>query len=263
MKLSSKLPPGPHPLPIVGNLFHLSNNPHRSLAKLSKFYDPIMTLKIGRITTIVVSSVDMAREIFQLFTKKHLDSTQLLRHKKVAELLGYVGECCQNGKPINIGRAAFTTSLNLLYNTFFSIDLAGYSGSSQEFKDLTHNIMDVLGKPNLADGFHVLRYFDLFGIRFLCRNAEMFVVFDDINKKKLSAAGPSSLLAKDDVLGTLLKTSKEDGSDLSLVDIKHLLLQTSSWTQSPTNIRQPLPPHKQSSPFINQTLKDLRPSDDT
>ncbi|KAL8162542.1 hypothetical protein V2J09_014031 [Rumex salicifolius] len=191
-KISSKLPPGPHPLPIVGNLFHLSNNPHHSLAKLSKIYDLIMTLKLG--------------------------------HNKVVELLGYVGEFCQNGEPINIGRVAFTTSLNLLYNTFFSIDLAGYSGSSQEFKDFTHNIMDVLGKPNLANDFPILRYFDLFGIRFLCRNAEMFVVFDDIIKKKLSATGPSSLLAKDDVLGTLLKTSKEDGSDLSLVDIKHLLL---------------------------------------
>ncbi|KAL8058763.1 hypothetical protein ABFX02_03G042400 [Erythranthe guttata] len=62
---SSKLPPGPFPLPIIGNLLLLGRNPHRSLAKLSKTYGPLMYLKLGTVQTIVASSPEMAKEILQ------------------------------------------------------------------------------------------------------------------------------------------------------------------------------------------------------
>ncbi|RHN53387.1 putative geraniol 8-hydroxylase [Medicago truncatula] len=64
-KTNSKLPPGPFPLPIVGNLFVMNNKPHKSLAKLAKIYGPILSLKLGQVTTIVVSSADLAKEILQ------------------------------------------------------------------------------------------------------------------------------------------------------------------------------------------------------
>ncbi|CAJ2657146.1 unnamed protein product [Trifolium pratense] len=64
-KNHSKLPPGPSPLPIIGNLLNLGNKPHHSLANLSNIHGPIMTLKLGQITTIVVSSSDIAKEILQ------------------------------------------------------------------------------------------------------------------------------------------------------------------------------------------------------
>ena len=57
------LPPGPSPLPIVGNILSLGDNPHQSLANLSKRYGPVMTLKFGSITTIVISSFEMAKEV--------------------------------------------------------------------------------------------------------------------------------------------------------------------------------------------------------
>ncbi|GMH26617.1 hypothetical protein Nepgr_028460 [Nepenthes gracilis] len=60
-----RLPPGPFPLPIFGNIFQLGDNPHRSLAKLAKTYGPLMTLQLGQITTVVISSPDMAKEIIQ------------------------------------------------------------------------------------------------------------------------------------------------------------------------------------------------------
>ncbi|XP_076941159.1 cytochrome P450 76T24-like [Bidens hawaiensis] len=59
-----RLPPGPYPFPIIGNLLQLGNKPHRSLAALSKRYGPLMSLKLGSRTTIVVSSPDMAKEFF-------------------------------------------------------------------------------------------------------------------------------------------------------------------------------------------------------
>ncbi|KAL8142178.1 hypothetical protein V2J09_015210 [Rumex salicifolius] len=58
----SHLPPGPKPWPIIGNIFHLKNNPHRSLAALSKIHGPLVTLNLGSIIAVVVSSVDVAKE---------------------------------------------------------------------------------------------------------------------------------------------------------------------------------------------------------
>ncbi|KAM7254821.1 hypothetical protein ACFE04_020062 [Oxalis oulophora] len=62
-----KLPPGPRPLPIIGNLHLLGTLPHRSLYTLSKKYGPIMSLKLGQVPTIIVSSPQAA----ELFLKTH------------------------------------------------------------------------------------------------------------------------------------------------------------------------------------------------
>jgi hypothetical protein len=60
-----KLPPGPKPFPVIGNLLELGDKPHKSLANLAKAHGPIMTLKLGRVTTIVISSANMAKQILQ------------------------------------------------------------------------------------------------------------------------------------------------------------------------------------------------------
>ncbi|XP_065876539.1 geraniol 8-hydroxylase-like [Euphorbia lathyris] len=60
-----KLPPGPFPLPIVGNLFQLGKKPHKSLANLAKIHGPLISLKLGQTTSIVISSPSLAKEIFQ------------------------------------------------------------------------------------------------------------------------------------------------------------------------------------------------------
>ena len=60
-----KLPPGPTPLPVLGNLLKLGAQPHQSLAELAKVHGPIMTLKLGHITTVVISSAAVAREALQ------------------------------------------------------------------------------------------------------------------------------------------------------------------------------------------------------
>ncbi|CAL1391609.1 unnamed protein product [Linum trigynum] len=62
---AGKLPPGPTRLPIIGNIHNLGAKPHRSLADLAKKHGPLMSIKLGRITTIVASSPAVAREILQ------------------------------------------------------------------------------------------------------------------------------------------------------------------------------------------------------
>ena len=63
----SRLPPGPIPLPLIGSLHLIGNQPHRSLARLARIHGPLMSLRLGAVTTVVVSSPDVARE----FLSKH------------------------------------------------------------------------------------------------------------------------------------------------------------------------------------------------
>ncbi|GLJ32221.1 hypothetical protein SUGI_0648550 [Cryptomeria japonica] len=59
------LPPGPSGWPILGNLIQLGKRPHESLYALSVKYGPLMTLRLGMRTVVVVSSPAMAKEVFK------------------------------------------------------------------------------------------------------------------------------------------------------------------------------------------------------
>eukprot|EP00253_Pinus_taeda_P022326 PITA_22326 len=63
----SRLPPGPYPWPIIGNLHQLSLPAYRSLKNLADKYGPIMFLRLGSVPTVVVSSSDIAKQ----FLKTH------------------------------------------------------------------------------------------------------------------------------------------------------------------------------------------------
>ncbi|XP_070003751.1 cytochrome P450 76T24-like [Nicotiana sylvestris] len=62
-KAFRNLPPGPPGLPIIGSLLELGSRPNQSLAELAKIHGPLMTLKLGSVTTIVASSPETAKEI--------------------------------------------------------------------------------------------------------------------------------------------------------------------------------------------------------
>lgn len=61
------LPPGPRRWPLVGNLLQLGYGfaPHESFAKLASKHGPIMTLWLGSMNTVVISSNEVAREVFK------------------------------------------------------------------------------------------------------------------------------------------------------------------------------------------------------
>jgi hypothetical protein len=61
-----RLPPGPLPLPVIGNLLDIGRgSPNRSLARLAERYGPLMSVRLGVVHAVVVSSTDAAREILQ------------------------------------------------------------------------------------------------------------------------------------------------------------------------------------------------------
>ncbi|GER34683.1 cytochrome P450 [Striga asiatica] len=58
------LPPGPPGLPVIGHLHHLigCGLPHRTLHRLSLKYGPIVHVRMGEVSTVVISSPDATRE---------------------------------------------------------------------------------------------------------------------------------------------------------------------------------------------------------
>ncbi|KAF3954454.1 hypothetical protein CMV_020202 [Castanea mollissima] len=269
---SQTLPPGPHPFPIIGNILELGKLPHQAFAKLSKTYGPLMTLKLGSITTIVISSPNMAKEVLQkndqafssrtvpnmahvfdhhkvsiawipansqwrnlrkacatqIFAPQRLDATEALRLAKVQELVDHVNQSCKSGAPIDIGQVVFTTVLNSISNTLFSIDLAQYdSNLSQEFRDLVCGLAKEAGRPNIADYFPALRMIDPQGVRRRTRNyySKLLGIFEGIINQRLQLrASSKGSKASNNTLDLLLNLIEEDNSEISLLDIKHLLL---------------------------------------
>ncbi|XP_071742250.1 cytochrome P450 76T24-like [Rutidosis leptorrhynchoides] len=273
---NSRLPPGPYPYPIIGNLLSIGDKPHISLAKLSKRYGPLMSLKLGTKTTIVVSSPDIAKQFFHThdlsfssrsipdcgrvedhdiysmvwltvgdqwrklrkITREHLlsvhliDSSKDLRQEKVQELLDHVNHCCSSKKAVNIGAVVFTTTINILSNYMFSIDLAQYdSVSSQEFKNLICRVFEIAGKPNVADFFPILKPFDPQGL-FRKGNfygKKLLAIFDRLIDQRLQTRSSSSSskdnvksLANKDVLDLLLDLNQKSESEISQNDMRHL-----------------------------------------
>ncbi|XP_061354583.1 geraniol 8-hydroxylase-like [Gastrolobium bilobum] len=255
-KPNYKLPPGPSPLPIVGNLLELGHKPHESLAKLAKIHGPVMSLKLGQITTVVVSSAEMAKEVLlthdhslsnrtipqsvsvlnhenyslafipvsplwrdlrkicngQLFSHKTLDASQDVRRKKVQQLLTEIHQSSQIGEAVDIGTAVFKTTINLLSNTIFSVDLVHSAGTAGEFKDLVTNITKLVGTPNLADYFPVLKMFDPQGIkRHQAKNVEKVLhIFDRLVNQRLKHREDTNVDSHRDMLDALLNISQEN-----------------------------------------------------
>ncbi|CDP16260.1 unnamed protein product [Coffea canephora] len=84
-----KLPPGPCPLPILGNLFQLGGEKlyHKAVTKLSKVYGPLMSIKLGNQMIFVVSSPNLVREISKKYDhtfngRIDLDASRALDHHK-------------------------------------------------------------------------------------------------------------------------------------------------------------------------------------
>lgn len=283
-KKSHNLPPGPPSYPLIGNILQLGPSKlHQTLTNLSKTYGPIMTVKIGTITTVVISSPTIAKEalhkydqalasrfipdsvqalshhkssvIFmpispkwktlrkicatKIFSAQMLDSTQSLRQEKLKELIVYLQENCKKGNAIDIGEAAFTTALNSITNTLFSIDLASHSSvSSQKFRNVVSSMLVEASKPNVADYYPVLRRIDPQGAR---RRMEgyyrtLLTLFESIIEERIhDQEKKEHSMEGSDVLDSFLNITRKENPELALHDVLHLFLVSMELNQPNSN----------------------------
>ncbi|TMW97813.1 hypothetical protein EJD97_004941 [Solanum chilense] len=253
-KSTTKLPPGPTGFPIIGSLLQLGSKPNQSLAELAKIHGPLMTLKLGSITTVIASSPETAKEILQkhdktfsgrtisdavssqpnreatlawvppdnmwrnkrricntqMFTNQKLDSLQELRHQKVERLVNHIRSHCESGSAVDVGRVVFATTLNLISNTIFSIDMVDLEfKTAHKFKELVGTIMEDAGVPNLSDFFPVLKWLDLQGVRRRIRPAylRLHEIFEENIEKRVKGM---TMKRDGDFLDVLLDHCKDE-----------------------------------------------------
>ncbi|CAI9087817.1 OLC1v1021992C1 [Oldenlandia corymbosa var. corymbosa] len=262
-----KHPPGPLPWPIIGNLHLLGKQPHQSLAKLAKTYGPLMSIKLGQVTTVVISSSNTAKLILKnhdvefcgrsvpdaihardhsqysvvwlpvgsrwrslrrilnsyIFSANRLDANHGVRSRKVEELMDYCERSRQRGEAIDIGQAAFRTSLNLLSTILFSEDLTDpFTDSAKEMKNVIWDVMVEASRPNVVDFFPALKKIDPQGMR--GRMSDHFGKIFDMFKGLISARLREESGGRDDVLDNLLTLGKESPEEMDRNLIEHVFL---------------------------------------
>ncbi|XP_037440802.1 oryzalexin E synthase-like [Triticum dicoccoides] len=66
-KKNSRLPPGPTPIPLLGNIFDIQGDLHQALTRLAGVHGPIISIKLGATTAVVASSAECARDVLQKY----------------------------------------------------------------------------------------------------------------------------------------------------------------------------------------------------
>ncbi|XP_044485456.1 cytochrome P450 98A2-like [Mangifera indica] len=77
--LRYKLPPGPYPWPLIGNIFQLKPDRLMSYTEWSKIYGPIISVWLGSTLNVVVSNSELAMEVL-----KDNDHQLANRHRTMA-----------------------------------------------------------------------------------------------------------------------------------------------------------------------------------
>ncbi|KAM5559623.1 cytochrome P450 76A1 [Rosa sericea] len=255
-----QLPPGPRWWPLVGNIFQLGwAPPHESFAILARKHGPIMTLWLGSMSTVVISSSILAREMFknhdvvlagrkiyeamkgdygnegslitaqygphwrmlrrlcntEFFVTSRLDAMRGVRGTCIDRMVQFIEDASTSDKSdigtnvesIDVGRFFFLMAFNLIGNLMFSKDLLDpKSERGAGFFYHAGKVMEMAGKPNMADFFPVLRWLDPQGIR---KNTQFHV------EKAFEIAG--------EFIKERLESMDNDGYDVDIEKTKDFL----------------------------------------
>jgi cytochrome P450 len=148
----------------------------------------------------------------QLLSHKSLDSSQDVRRNKIQQLLNDIHQSSQIGEAIDIGTIVFKTTINLLSNTVFSMDLIHSNGAAEEFKDVVTNITKLAGTPNVADFFSALKMLDPQGLRRRqTKNVRKVLdMFGDLINQRLKMREGTCVDTNKDMLDAMLNISKDN-----------------------------------------------------
>lgn len=233
-----------------------------------------MSIHLGSLYTVIVSSPEMAKEILQkhgqvfsgrtaaqavhacdhdkismgfitvgntwrdlrkickeqMFSHHSLEASQVLRQKKLQQLLDYAEKCSVTGKAVDIREAAFITTLNLMSATLFSTQATEFeSKATREFKEIIEGVATIVGVANFGDYFPILKPLDLQGIK---RRADGYFgrllgkIQGYLDERVESRRSNPNAARKNDFLETIVDIIEADEYKLSNEHLTHLMLVT-------------------------------------
>ncbi|WVZ74414.1 hypothetical protein U9M48_022597 [Paspalum notatum var. saurae] len=160
----------------------------------------------------------------ELFTKGRLDALQQLRQEKAQELVRYVFEQTSHGEPIDIGHAAFTTAINLMSTTMFSLDVG-----THEVRSMAKEASRLAGTPTISDVLPAVAAADLQGARRRMGAAIRYgyrIVDEQFTRRRLDRdAGKPK---KNDMVDRVIdkeKQWKEEGSQMNYDAVRGLFTE--------------------------------------
>ncbi|URE22510.1 cytochrome P450 [Musa troglodytarum] len=239
------LPPSPSGIPILGNLHQLGSLPHRTLRAMAARHGPIMLIQLGQVPALVVSSVDMAREVLKeqdhIFASRpplkvpdllfrdggdvafapygnywrqvkkvsllHLLSAKMVRSFGTVRREEVACLTDEISQACSSGPVDVTGALKSLTNHIISrVTL----GSSSKREAWGRQIVDVLGEASmLAGAFHTGDYFP--SLPWLSRLSGL----EERVKRVFDVVDP----ILDDIIETHRRRSREDERETDFVDI--------------------------------------------
>ncbi|KAJ4723956.1 putative Cytochrome P450 [Melia azedarach] len=244
----SDLPPGPSSFPVIGNLPELGDKPHISLAKLSQIYGPIMSLKLGQVTTIVISSAAMAKEILQthdtsFYNRFIPDAVNAHQHSDFAIIWLPVSTRWRNLRKICNSHIFSTQKLDankdvrrkkiqqlLAYVKESSRAGKAIDVAQQAFNASLNFLSNAMFSVDLADpSSDTGREFKETGRRrhMATHFGKMFEIFDCLIDQRLKLReehGRFGDAESGDILDTLLSMSQDSSNQIDRNTIKHLFL---------------------------------------
>lgn len=252
-------PPGPFPLPLVGNLLSIEQNrPYAALANMAKKYGKLVRIHMGRRKVIVINSYEIAREalvtkaedfagrprhffgnifgrdctdiVFQTFNKtwkkQHKLALSALRLAEAkANMTDHAERLCirfqsLDGKPFYPHDLVFNSLANCLSSLIFGEEHKLDDCEIKKLVNATHVFRDSLGAANLLDTFPVLKYIPFNIIKKAKRAGE---IRDEIFERKFGEH--VSTYQEDnirDLMDAMLKGFHEMADD-GLVTKKHVI----------------------------------------
>ncbi|XP_047957063.1 carnosic acid synthase-like [Salvia hispanica] len=159
----------------------------------------------------------------KLFSHQALQQTEGQRQERLRKLAEHVRGFSERGQVMNVGEATFTTMMDLVFSTLFSIDLTDYGDAKKEFREHINSFTRYAGVPNASDFFPVLAPLDLQGIRRKIgyHLGSLLDFVDGIIEKRIRERKESDYQNKNDFLDTLLDIAEGTEYDLTIKEIRH------------------------------------------
>ncbi|KAL0447523.1 UNVERIFIED_CONTAM: Premnaspirodiene oxygenase [Sesamum latifolium] len=183
--LSIKLPPGPKKLPIIGDLHLISALPFRSFRDLAKQYGPIMHLKLGEVSTIVVSSPEIAKEVLREHDPNFFDRPEAIamkimcsiRNDEVSWLINSIR--LSSGEPVNLTETIFSSTSSITCQAAFG----KVCKDSDALIKLLKEGIQMAGVFEIADLFpssKIIKTLSWSKLRLVMMRRKLDVILDDI-----------------------------------------------------------------------------------